>query len=152
MDEAIIKNHNLVVKPNDTFYYLGDLVMNDRLADGYLSRLNGIKYFIRGNHDNRKTIAAYEKYGTYLGELKEVKVNDQRITLCHYAMRVWNQSHRGTWQLYGHSHHSLWDDPNALSIDVGVNGHGYFPIEFKTIEKIMSKKTYKSIDHHKFDR
>ena len=29
---------------------------------------------------------------------------DQSIVLCHYAMAVWDKSHRGNLMLYGHSH------------------------------------------------
>lgn len=150
MDEEIINNHNEVVDPEDTFYFLGDFSFNKALTEQYLQRLNGKKFFIKGNHDYKETIELYKKYGTYLGELAEVSVGDQRIILCHYAMRVWNKSHRGVWHLYGHSHHSLPDDPTSLSIDIGVNGKGYnySPLSFNQIKGIMAKKEYKPKDHH----
>ena len=31
----------------------------------------------------------------------------QLVVLCHYAMRVWDRSHYGSWHLYGHSHGNL---------------------------------------------
>lgn len=149
MDEEIIKRHNDVVFPGDDFYFLGDFCFNNR-AEEYIQRLNGNKFFIKGNHDRSEIVKQYKKYGTYLGELAEVVVNSQRIILCHYAMRVWNKSHRGVWHLYGHSHHSLPDNKDSLSFDVGINGAGYnyTPLEFADVAKIMSKKTWKSIDHH----
>ena len=64
-------------------------------------------------------------------------------------MRVWNKSHHGAWQLYGHSHGSLPDDPNALSFDVGCMLFDYEPLEFEDVKKIMSNKNYKPVDHHK---
>jgi calcineurin-like phosphoesterase family protein len=63
-------------------------------------------------------------------------------------MRVWNKSHHGAWHLYGHSHGTLPDDPNALSFDCGVDCHNYTPISFEQVEAIMAKKTFKPIDHH----
>ena len=50
----------------------------------------------------------------------------QVIVLCHYALRVWDRAHYGSWHLYGHSHGQL---PSlGLSLDVGVDCHGYRPL------------------------
>src|SRR6478609_5729886 len=108
MNEAIIKNHNELISNEDDFYFLGDFSFAKLdITIWLMSRLNGNKFFIGGNHDKKDTIEVYKKFGTYLGGLAEIEVNKQKIVLCHYAMRVWNGSHRGTWCLYGHSHHSL---------------------------------------------
>jgi calcineurin-like phosphoesterase family protein len=63
-------------------------------------------------------------------------------------MKVWNGSHKGDWQLYGHSHGTLPDDPNALSCDVGVDCWNYFPVSMEQLRAKMKTKNYKSIDHH----
>lgn len=148
-DEAIIANHNSVVGVNDDFYYLGDFCFNKR-AEEYFARLNGNKFFIRGNHDNSQMVRLYKQYGTYLGNLEEITIEGQLISLCHYSMLVWNKSHRGAWQLYGHSHHNLPDNIHSMSFDVGVNGDGYnyTPLSFNQVKAIMAKKDYKPIDHH----
>jgi calcineurin-like phosphoesterase family protein len=151
MNEAIIAKHNAIVGADDTFYYLGDLCFDNK-EDWHLSRLNGKKFFIRGNHDRHGIRKAYARYGTYLGDFAEVEVEGKQITLCHYALRVWNKSHRGSWSLYGHSHGSLPDDPNSLSFDVGTMMHNYEPLSFEQVEKIMSKKTWKPKDHHGAER
>lgn len=151
-DDQIITNHNRVVKSEDNFYFLGDFAFNKdkRQLESYFERLNGNKFFIKGNHDHHDIRTLYKKYGIYLGELAEIKIEEQSIILCHYAMRVWNKSHRGTWHLYGHSHHSLPDLKDSLSIDVGINGklYNYTPIEFNDISLLISQKTWKPIDHH----
>lgn len=151
MNETIINNYNGVVGNNDNFYFLGDFCFNDDKLEEYLSRLNGNLFFIKGNHDSyKKHVPLFREYGTYLGELTEITIKGQRIVLCHYAMRVYNRSHRGAYHLYAHSHHSLIEDPNSLSFDVGINGpdYGYKPVSFEYVVKRMQKKTYKSIDHH----
>ena len=148
MNETIIANHNALVGENDDFYFLGDFCFNMRDAESLLKRLNGNKYFIKGNHDNYEMVKLYKQYGTYLGGLTEITVNDQRIVLCHYAMRIWNRAHHGAWHLFGHSHGSLPDDPHSLSMDVGINVHNYVPLEFQDIARIMDKKDYKAVDHH----
>jgi calcineurin-like phosphoesterase family protein len=65
-------------------------------------------------------------------------VGKQGIVLCHYAMKVWPHHSRGTWQLYGHSHGNLPDDPLSLSMDVGVDSHDFKPWHFDEIQTIMT--------------
>lgn len=146
MDDTIIRNMNAKVQPDDDLYFLGDFCFAD-LDKGqkYLDRLNGNKYLILGNHDK---VGRRLKGWKEIRDYKEIRVNGQHIVLMHYAMRVWNKSHHGTWQLYGHSHGSLPDDPNALSFDVGVDCHNFQPLSFYDVKRIMSKKFFKPIDHH----
>lgn len=114
-------------------------------AKKYLQRLNGNKFLIKGNHDRNTSLK--DGWGGIF-DFKEIKVEGQHITLCHFSLRTWNHSHHGSWSLFGHSHGTLPDDPNSLSIDVGVDCHNYFPISFEEVKRIMSKKTFKPIDHH----
>jgi calcineurin-like phosphoesterase family protein len=50
MDEAMVERWNSRVKPTDKVYHLGDVVINRR-ALSTLTRLNGDKVLIKGNHD-----------------------------------------------------------------------------------------------------
>lgn len=146
MDNAIISNWNSRVDQYDHAWFLGDFAFCDQeKAQSYLNRLNGVKHLIVGNHD--KTAVKLNGW-KMISNFQEINVNSQHITLCHYAMRVWNKSHYGAWQLFGHSHGSLADDPNALSIDVGVDCHNFMPLNMTDIQRIMKKKSWKSIDHH----
>ena len=167
MDNTLIHNWNAVVRPEDTVYHLGDFAVGGGPAAPYLRRLNGTIYFCLGNHDKRlRFIKAYLDIelelqdhfaGSYLNDdkvkfgipyLREVTVEKQEIVLCHYAMKVWNGSHKGSWQLYGHSHGTLPDDPNSLSCDVGVDCWNYFPVSMEQLRDKMKTKTYKPVDHH----
>lgn len=148
MDEDIIACCMRTLKPGDSFYYLGDWAW--RNGEGRLATLasSGAQlFFIKGNHDKKDTVKLYQKYGTYLGEQKKIKVGEQEIVLNHYCMLVWDKSHHGSWHLYGHSHHSLpvWTDSKKL--DVGWNGY-YKLLSFDDIAKMMKGKTFKSVDHH----
>jgi calcineurin-like phosphoesterase family protein len=49
-DEIMIANWNSVVRPHDKVYHLGDVAIR-RKHIGLMSRLNGKKVLIRGNHD-----------------------------------------------------------------------------------------------------
>ena len=144
MNEALIDNWNSVVKQKDRIFHLGDFSMGD--GQSIFDRLLGEKHLIIGNHDKQSVkINGW----TSMQHYKEININGQHIVMSHYAMRVWNRSHYGAWMLYGHSHGSLPDDPNALSFDVGVDCHNYAPINMRDIKAIMDKKTYKPVDHHR---
>lgn len=149
MNESLIVNYNSVVRPTDTVYHLGDVSFGkDKETETVLRRLNGSKHLIFGNHDKslRKNKDLLSKYFGSVNDYAEIDVNGQKIILCHYSFRVWNKSHHGSWNLFGHSHGSLYDDPNLLSMDVGVDPNGYYPISFEEVKKIMEKKTWKPIE------
>lgn len=150
MDETLISNWNNRVGKNDLIFHVGDFCFGRSDADfnRYFHRLNGLIVLVKGNHDklaaqNKDKFYAYHDSGLY-----ETKVGDRKVVLCHYSMKTWNCSHRGSYHLYGHSHGSLPDDPNSLSFDVGVDCHNFAPLHWSEVVKIMEKKTFKPIDHH----
>lgn len=150
MNEKLIENHNSVVKAGDDVFCLGDFSFGDaEFTRGVLKRLNGNKYLIFGNHDQvffkDHTLRDFFKWSK---DMAEIKVEGHKVVLCHYSMRVWNKSHFGSYQLYGHSHGTLPDDPNLLSMDVGVDPCKYFPISYEQVKAHMATKTFKPIDHH----
>lgn len=154
MNEMLIAKWNDVVVENDTVYHLGDLFwMPASEAKGIRERLHGRICLLRGNHD--KTADSMKSAFEWIKDYYELKVDDedapdgkQRVVLCHYAFRVWNKSHHGSWHLYGHSHGSLPDDPNSLSFDVGVDCHDYAPVSYVRVKEIMATKHFVPIDHH----
>ncbi len=152
MDAALVARWNSRVSPNDTVWHLGDFTLfGDREAMGrYRKRLNGKIHLVRGNHDKR----GIDLSGIFesVGDLSEITISlggaNQRVVLCHYALRVWPHSHRGAWHLYGHSHGTLEDDPHALSVDVGVDCWKYAPVSAAQISARMKRKAWKPIDRH----
>jgi calcineurin-like phosphoesterase family protein len=106
MDETIIRNWNAKVKPEDRVYHLGDFCFGNREEILKMTRrLHGHIIIIEGNHDE---IGDPKSYGfASKHQMLEIKLNGTYITLCHYAMRVWNKSHFDSWLLYGHSHGTL---------------------------------------------
>lgn len=148
MDDCLIQNINDHVRPGDTLFHLGDFAFSDNVRD-LLARINCKDiHLIYGNHDKRYVSRLFRT----ANDVTEVYVNDRGekrlIVCCHYAMRVWRNSHHGAWHLYGHSHGSLPDDPNSLSFDVGVDCHNYTPLSFDDVKRIMNAKTWKPVDHH----
>lgn len=149
MDEGLIKNWNRVVRPEDTVYHLGDFCMGGRKPMEYLSQLNGKIFLILGNHDKpARFIGCYSKHNDVelLPELVRISLNGQYMTLTHYAMRVWDKSHYGAWNLHGHSHGTL---PSlGVQQDVGVDCFNYAPVSFTDLQPIMKAKAINVIDHH----
>ena len=161
MNEGLIANWNSRIMPDDNVYHDGDFMMgSSRAWESILNRLNGNIHLIKGNHDYKFVKQSYVKVRVewiredYLLTVKDPEASNgrsQRIILHHFAKHVWEDSHKGTWNLFGHSHGSLdnWCK-DRLSIDIGVDSEhtNYFPISYEEIKKIMSKKSIKVVDHH----
>lgn len=157
MDQMLISNWNSVVGEKDSVYIVGDFAFykDQQKTLDTLQRLNGVeKHLIFGNHDRYLKSWVLEKF-TSATPYKEIYVQDlelptqkQFIVLCHYAFRVFNKSHYGSWNLYGHSHGSLPDDPRIRSLDVGVDCWNYTPASYEQIKERMKLKTPIAVDHH----
>lgn len=150
MDETIIDRHNSVVKPGDAWYFLGDLSFykDPGKTAKLFDRMNGVKYWVPGNHDDTGgVVLKHWAIGgdSYLLEvlppLVEIKHLSRRpVTLCHFPMLSWNQSHRGAIQLHGHVHSkNPFPDPAVRRMDVGVDGHNFYPWEWEEIRQLMQK-------------
>ena len=149
MDAELIERWNKRVKPGDLVYHLGDfaLVRNPAEIKTYVRQLRGQIHLILGNHDQKrlKGLVGFADVTPY----KEITVGEQKIILLHYAMKVWNKSHFGSWQLHGHSHGSLPRDFERKQLDVGVDVWNYAPISFEEVAKEMEAHTFVPVDHHK---
>ena len=97
MDEAMVKAWNERVKPNDKVYYLGDVVIN-RKALKTLSRLNGDKVLIKGNHD----IFRLEEYTAHFRDVRSYHVMNGMI-LSHIPVSPDSLYRFGT-NIHGHTH------------------------------------------------
>jgi len=140
MDAAIIDRTNSCVMEGDALYFLGDFCRGSgKHAIEYRKRIRCKNiYFIEGNHDaGARQIQTEFRWWK---QLAEIKADEQVVVLCHYAMRVWHHSFRGSWHLYGHSHGKLPDDPSALSMDVGVDTHDFRPWHLDKIRSRMEEK------------
>lgn len=134
MDEALIDNYNSVVSNKDTVYLLGDLVWGHQNYRAVLSRLNGQKHLILGNHDNEqcyKKLAIDHVIGS-IRLMRGITIEGQYIWMGHYPMRSWNRSFHGSWMCYGHIHNTLPD--YGLSTDVGVDKWNYFPVSYEQLK------------------
>ena len=112
MDEFMIQAWNDKVKPNDKVYHLGDVVIN-RKALPTLSRLNGDKVLIRGNHD----IFRDDEYRQYFRELRAYHVMNGMI-LSHIPLHEASMGRFGV-NIHGHLHANRVMKPRGVDAKSG---------------------------------
>jgi len=153
IDATLVYLWNEAVGPDDIVYHLGDFTLQP--LDKFKAiawKLNGQLQIAPGSHDRRwltEFKANDPELHTAPGhpivvlpplvslELPDLRTGGypQVIVLCHFALRVWDRSHYGAWHLYGHSHGHL---PSlVLSLDVGVDCHGYRPLSLAEVADKM---------------
>lgn len=185
-DEMLVNNINQTVGEDDVLFCLGDWSFgsykngdNVNNVIKFRERLNCKNiHLITGNHDQEiiKTPRLQELFSS-VNQVLEIVVTEQPtiqnqkpikqlIFLSHYAHRVWDKSHAGSWMLYGHSHGTLdeftpltanpsWIGDqyyikNYRTMDVGFDCHPEFrPYSYQEIKDIMvSRAVELEIDHH----
>lgn len=151
MNEELIRRWNSVVKPNDIVFHLGDVMMNCSVSKtiDILKRLNGIKYWIFGNHDYEFLFkTAIQEQFHYMSPKMRIRVNGQLIILNHEPLLCYEGSYdengHKSWQLFGHVHSGETQttglDIERLAVcfptqyDVGVDNNNYTPISFDEVK------------------
>jgi calcineurin-like phosphoesterase family protein len=139
MDEALVKNWNSVVKPNDSIYHLGDVVINRRFL-ATLDKLNGSKRLILGNHD----IFNHSDYTKYFKRLHgSLKIDD--FILSHIPLHPDSVPYWATANIHGHIHANDVDSP--LYYNVSVENINYTPISLEDLRiQVKLKQTKYNVD------
>ena len=126
MNEAMVKEWNDIVNPEDTVYILGDVAfMSGSDAGRIMNRLNGRKILIEGNHD-RKTLqdttfrSAFAEVHKYL----DITYNGTKCVMFHYPIAEWDQMHRGSVHFHGHLHGNVSGMENYRCRDMGMDATG----------------------------
>lgn len=125
-DEYLIQQWNKTVSPQDKVYHLGDVgFTNFTKLSAILSRLNGTKVLIKGNHDNFKM----SQYAQHFKDVRAYHVLDKFI-LSHIPIHPESISR---WQanIHGHVHSNSLEDFQYYN--VSVENINYTPIDFEYI-------------------
>lgn len=124
-DEALIRNHNRRVAPDDIVLCVGDVTSMDAPEHLHLvRRLNGRKILIRGNHDEPHSDADLLKYFVQVMANGEgVKFEYKNIAL--YATHYPTQGLPERFNIVGHVHGAWRCQLNMLN--VSVDNFGYSP-------------------------
>lgn len=100
MDETMVDNWNRVVRPKDTVYHLGDVVIARRNLET-VKRLNGRKILIRGNHDIFRDKDYYE---AGFEQIHGVRVFVDKFILSHIPLHPDCVGERFKRNVHGHLH------------------------------------------------
>ena len=168
MKEALIANHNKLVKPEDLVIYVGDTFFyhSPEEMKEVLSRLNGRKILVRGNHDQKARQMMNVGFEICV-ETMEMFIAGERVLFSHYPFRMdeklmrWlkikKKIHKalglrpiyfekyhdrrpkdgGQFLIHGHTH-----DTRKLKgrmIHVGVDAWGYKPVNIQEISNIITE-------------
>jgi calcineurin-like phosphoesterase family protein len=130
MNEAMVKEWNDLIAPEDTTYILGDVAfLPAQKAAEFMRRLNGTKILIEGNHD-RKTLmdpsfrSAFKEVHKYL----DINHNGTKVIMSHFPFLEWDQMHRGSVHLYGHLHGGSTGMEQYRMMDMGMDATGMIAV------------------------
>jgi calcineurin-like phosphoesterase family protein len=152
MNATIIRNINERVGRGDTLYFGGDITFakEERIMP-LLDQINCRNlHLIWGNHDaDWLRNHPMWKSSSPLKEIKDRTSDGTKynVVLCHYKMTVFNRSHHGALQLYGHSHGSL--PGNSQQLDIGVDCWDFKPVNLdEIVARMKTLPPFQNADHH----
>ena len=139
MDAKITRNFLEIIKPTDTLYILGDLSFERKIGKMFLSLFKKEQIrFIMGNHDEAFPKEFMRDYCKSCTEIKDIKVEGQKITLCHYPMISWRGSCHNTWSAHGHNHSNIVNEKfKGKRMNVCVDLHDFKPVSFEQMKEYM---------------
>ena len=154
MNEAMIERHNAVVRPQDSVYFLGDVVINKRYLE-LVKRMNGKKRLIRGNHDIFKD-NDYRDVG--FEQIHGVRVFVDKFIFSHIPLHPDCVTDRFRVNVHGHLHanqvmrtvtvdkdpHAPWryekTEPDPRYICVCVEQTNFTPLSFDEVEARIQQR------------
>lgn len=156
-DDWLADLWNSQVKKSDKIWHLGDFWFGsdyEQLA-ALVKRLNGQKFFIKGNHDREKNLKKLkddnliQMYYQY----EEIKIQDTSVCLFHFPITSWHKQHYGAIHLHGHCHGTLAPQQGKI-LDVGLDNAYKVLGEYKffteeDVVEYMENISIRINDHHK---
>lgn len=131
MNETMIQNWNSVVRDQDIVYHLGDVGFSHaKDLSNILSRLNGHKRLILGNHDDGKS-EVLQKHFEKIMVWRIFK--EFNCVLTHIPLHETSINEKVKWNVHGHTHTA---GPASLRhINVCVEKTNYTPL---LLEKVIA--------------
>lgn len=134
MYDILIKNYNNTIKSTNTCYFLGDYSFDITIGKEVLSKLNGKKICVRGNHDKGHQSLLNMGFDAVLDSVSW-KVADKYITASHFPLKgIWredcsqfkNYNGKDNW----HGEYKYMNKFNILNYsgqDIHLHGHLHSP-------------------------
>ena len=155
-NEWLVEIWNKQVNKSDIIWHLGDFSFSSNFEEieMFVRRLNGQKFFLKGNHCDAKIMKKLqEKNLITFYDYKEIRLGKQPVILFHFPIASFHKQGYGSWHLHGHCHGSFFI-PKGKILDVGLDSayniygkHKFFSEQ--DIENYMSRREVNTVDHHK---
>lgn len=151
MEEVFIERYNDHVDQNDVVLWCGDCSYRLQELPEILSRMNGRKILIRGNHDKAAGYMAKLGFDLVMDELV-LHIGNRTCRVSHYPYFGANsfggrvdtrypdrrpKKHKGEVLIHGHSHSQKRRDGNM--IHVGVDAWDYRPASFEEVAALVAE-------------
>ena len=136
MNDHLIKEYNSIVRDEDLVYFLGDISVakskedRERVAD-IISKLNGNKILIRGNHDRLSPNKYYDM--GFIAVLCDatLRVGTRFVKLTHLP------DYDAVWNFCGHVHEH-WKT-STRCFNCGVDVWDFKPVNIGKLVQLMDK-------------
>ena len=130
MNAALISNYNQIVQKSDVCYWLGDIMYDAKKEKvrKILSRMNGHKYLILGNHDRNHSVWWWADCGFEKVFKHPVYDAENYIMLSHEPLEEFGNLPNIA-NIHGHIHISDYDFPiHDHCVNVCVEKTNYKPV------------------------
>lgn len=151
MEEVFIERYNAHVSENDVVLWCGDCSYRLQELPEILSRMNGRKILIRGNHDKASGYMAKLGFDLVMDELV-LHIGNRTCRVSHYPYAGTSyirgkkderyldrrpQRQKGEVLIHGHTHSGKQRDGNM--IHVGVDAWDYRPASFAEVAALVAE-------------
>lgn len=175
MHRALIKRYNAQVPPDGICYFLGDIGVGSlEMTKEVLSKLNGTKIIVLGNHDRKRDAMIRAGFDAAIN-MASIVIQGELVTMTHCPLRGihredttgmkgvtgnenWHGEGRhkdfsipdwGQFHLHGHIHSPNGGKSKKISgrqMDVGVPANNYTPVSLSHIESWIVKTKKGELD------
>lgn len=145
MTQEMIRRWNVMVKPEDTVYHLGDFIMNR--ADNVqtiIDQLNGHIVLVRGNHDTKAKLKIYDDlYNGFKMDIKDIAYIPYKglfFVCCHFPMdnpaflQMVQRDNSEVVLVHGHVHDQApFYTPETHSFNVSADAINFMPVDINVL-------------------
>ncbi len=125
MNEHLIEIWNSSVGFQDIVFIIGDFSFGtEEESIKFLSRLNGTKVLVVGNHDEKmvRNSANFRAQFAMVKDYVKINIEGIKIVMFHFPVWEWDSMQRGSIHLHGHVHGAKTGIPGRI-LDVGYDAH-----------------------------
>lgn len=137
MDEILIENYNRKVKPQDKVYILGDVAFRQEPFLRCVSRLNGHKRLILGNHD-KLNLSLYSAHFEKIGIWRQLTIDGVPLVLSHVPIHKRSFRPANAYNIHGHTHSNLVGEEGYINVCVEMTN--FEPLDLRELVKTLKPR------------